>query len=128
MTPGVVAAYTVSGRLLPLVMGLLVPELSLLRRTLEARARRLVKAGGGAQHAFEPFFTTKPAAARALGWRELAVAVRPHLRHLFMSGFPRGLWERGETDRDLPIIEKPIDSEQLLRNVSEVLARDTVQA
>jgi nitrogen-specific signal transduction histidine kinase len=55
---------------------------------------------------------------------ERATAVRPQLRFLFMSGFPRDLWERGEIDRDLPIIEKPFDAELLLRRVSEVLARD----
>jgi signal transduction histidine kinase len=54
---------------------------------------------------------------------EQAAAVRPQLRHLFMSGFPPGLWERGEIDQDLPIIEKPFDSEQLLRKVSEALTQ-----
>ena len=54
---------------------------------------------------------------------EQAAAVRPHLRHLFMSGFPPGLWERGEIDQDLPIIEKPFGAEQLLQKVSEALAR-----
>jgi signal transduction histidine kinase len=59
---------------------------------------------------------------------ERATAVRPHLRFLFMSGFPRDLWERGEIDRDLPIIEKPFDAEQLLRRVSEVLASEPASA
>jgi signal transduction histidine kinase/CheY-like chemotaxis protein len=54
---------------------------------------------------------------------EQAATVRPHLRHLFMSGFPRDVWERGEIDRDEPMIEKPFDSEQLLRKVSEALAQ-----
>jgi two-component system cell cycle sensor histidine kinase/response regulator CckA len=54
---------------------------------------------------------------------EQAAAVRPQLRHLFMSGFPRDLWERGEIDRDQPMLEKPFDSEQLLRKVSEALAQ-----
>jgi DNA-binding NtrC family response regulator len=54
---------------------------------------------------------------------EQAAAVRPHLRHLFMSGFPRDLWEHGEIDRDQPMLEKPFDSEQLLRKVSEALAQ-----
>jgi CheY-like chemotaxis protein len=54
-----------------------------------------------------------------------AAALRPRLRALFMSGFPRDLWERGEADRDLAIIEKPFDAEQLLRKVSEVLSRNT---
>ena len=59
---------------------------------------------------------------------EKAMAVRPNLRFLFMSGFPRDLWERGEIDRDLTIIEKPFDAEQLLRRVSEVLARESTSA
>jgi signal transduction histidine kinase/ActR/RegA family two-component response regulator len=53
---------------------------------------------------------------------EQATALRPNLRLLFMSGFPRDVWERGEIDRDLAIIEKPFDAEQLLRAVSEALA------
>jgi signal transduction histidine kinase/ActR/RegA family two-component response regulator len=56
---------------------------------------------------------------------EQAAAVRPRLRLLFMSGFPRDLWERGEIDRELAFIEKPFDSEHLLRTVSEVLSRNT---
>jgi two-component system, cell cycle sensor histidine kinase and response regulator CckA len=59
-----------------------------------------------------------------LALAEKATAVRPQLRFLFMSGFPRDLWERGEIDRDLPIIEKPFDAEQLLRRVGEALGRD----
>jgi hypothetical protein len=41
-----------------------------------------------------------------------------------MSGFPRDLWEQGEIDSDLTIIEKPFDAAQLLRKVSEVLNPD----
>jgi len=59
---------------------------------------------------------------------EKATAVRPQLRFLFMSGFPRDLWERGEIDKDLPIIEKPFDAEQLLRRVSEILAAEPTPA
>jgi signal transduction histidine kinase len=53
-----------------------------------------------------------------------AADLRPQLRLLFMSGFPRDLWEQGEIDSDLTIIEKPFDAEQLLRKVSEVLNPD----
>ena len=59
---------------------------------------------------------------------EKATALRPQLRFLFMSGFPRDLWERGEIDKDLPIIEKPFDAEQLLRRVSEILATEPTPA
>jgi CheY-like chemotaxis protein len=59
---------------------------------------------------------------------EKATAVRPQLRFLFMSGFPRDLWERGEIDKDLAIIEKPFDAEQLLRRVSEILATEPTPA
>jgi len=52
---------------------------------------------------------------------EQATALRPDLRLLFMSGFPRDVWERGGIDRDLSIIEKPFDAEQLLQAVSETL-------
>jgi signal transduction histidine kinase/CheY-like chemotaxis protein len=55
---------------------------------------------------------------------EQAAAVRPHLRHLFMSGFPRDFWERGQIDRDLPIVEKPFDAGRLLSKVSEALAKE----
>jgi CheY-like chemotaxis protein len=54
---------------------------------------------------------------------EQAASLRPHLRLLFMSGFPRDLWERGEIDRDLVILEKPFDSGQLLQRVSEALSQ-----
>ena len=53
-----------------------------------------------------------------------AADLRPQLRLLFMSGFPRDLWEQGEIDSDLTIIEKPFDAAQLLRKVSEVLNPD----
>jgi DNA-binding NtrC family response regulator len=53
---------------------------------------------------------------------EQAASLRPHLRLLFMSGFPRDLWERGEIDHDLVILEKPFDSGQLLQRVSEPVA------
>jgi CheY-like chemotaxis protein len=53
-----------------------------------------------------------------------AADLRPQLRLLFMSGFPRDLWEQGEIDSDLTIIEKPFDAEQLLRKVCEVLNPD----
>jgi CheY-like chemotaxis protein len=58
-----------------------------------------------------------------LAWR--AADLRPQLRLLLMSGFPRDLWEQGEINCDLIIIEKPFDAEQLLRKVSEVLNPDT---
>jgi hypothetical protein len=45
-----------------------------------------------------------------------------------MSGFPRDLWEQGEIDCDVTIIEKPFDAEELLRKVSEVLNPDTEAA
>ena len=54
---------------------------------------------------------------------EQAASLRPHLRLLFMSGFPRDLWERGEVDQDLVILEKPFDSGQLLQRVSEALGQ-----
>jgi signal transduction histidine kinase len=57
-----------------------------------------------------------------------AADLRPQLRLLFMSGFPRDLWEQDEIDGDLTIIEKPFDSEQLLRKVSEVLNPDIEEA
>ena len=49
---------------------------------------------------------------------EHTAALRPDLHILFISGFPGGLWERGEIDRDL-ILDKPFDSEHLLRKVSK---------
>ena len=52
---------------------------------------------------------------------EAATALRPSLRILFMSGFPRDLWERGDIDPDLPLIEKPFEAEGLLHKVAEVL-------
>ena len=55
-----------------------------------------------------------------------AAALRPDLHILFISGFPRGLWDRGEVDRDLAILHKPFGSGQLLRKVSEVLSQKTV--
>ena len=55
-----------------------------------------------------------------------AAALRPDLHILFISGFPRGLWDRGEVDRDLEILHKPFDSGQLLRKVSEVLNQKTM--
>jgi two-component system cell cycle sensor histidine kinase/response regulator CckA len=45
----------------------------------------------------------------------------PALRILFMSGFPRDLWERGEIDPELPLIEKPFDAAALLRKIADVL-------
>jgi len=54
---------------------------------------------------------------------EQAACLRPHLRLLFMSGFPRDLWERGEVDHDLVVLEKPFDSGQLLQRVSEALSQ-----
>jgi two-component system, cell cycle sensor histidine kinase and response regulator CckA len=54
---------------------------------------------------------------------EQAASLRPHLRLLFMSGFPRDLWERGEIDHDLVILEKPFDSGQLLQRVSEAFSQ-----
>jgi len=54
---------------------------------------------------------------------EQAASLRPHLRLLFMSGFPRDLWERGEVDQELVILEKPFDSGQLLQRVSEALSQ-----
>jgi signal transduction histidine kinase len=56
---------------------------------------------------------------------EEAARLRPELPVLFMSGFPRDLWERGAIDRNLAIIEKPFDSQELLRRVCEVLSPDT---
>jgi hypothetical protein len=50
---------------------------------------------------------------------ERATGLRPELRLLFMSGFPRDLWERGELDPELPLIEKPFDADWLLQKVSE---------
>jgi hypothetical protein len=41
-----------------------------------------------------------------------------------MSGFPRDLWERGEIDPDLPLIEKPFDADQLVRKLGDVLAAE----
>jgi YesN/AraC family two-component response regulator len=61
-----------------------------------------------------------------LAWR--AADLRPQLRLLFMSGFPRDLWEQGEIDCDVAIIEKPFDAAELLRKVSEVLNPDTEAA
>ena len=55
-----------------------------------------------------------------------AAALRPDLHILLISGFPRGLWDRGEADRDLAILQKPFDSGQLLRKVSDVLNQKTV--
>jgi CheY-like chemotaxis protein len=52
---------------------------------------------------------------------ERAVSLRPALRLLYMSGFPRDLWERGEIDPELLLLEKPFDAEQLLRKVSAAL-------
>jgi signal transduction histidine kinase len=52
---------------------------------------------------------------------EKATALYPGLRILFMSGFPRDLWERGEIDPDLPLIEKPFDADALARKLAEVL-------
>ena len=57
-----------------------------------------------------------------------AADLRPQLRLLFMSGFPRDLWEQGEIDSHLTIIEKPFDAEQLLLKVSEVLNPDIEEA
>jgi signal transduction histidine kinase len=57
-----------------------------------------------------------------------AADLRPHLRLLFMSGFPRDLWEQGEIGCDLAIIEKPFDAEQLLRTVAVVLNPDNEEA
>jgi signal transduction histidine kinase len=57
-----------------------------------------------------------------------AADLRPHLRLLFMSGFPRDLWEQGEIGCNLTIIEKPFDAEQLLRKVSAVLNPDSEEA
>jgi signal transduction histidine kinase len=51
---------------------------------------------------------------------EEAARLRPELRVLFMSGFPRDLWERGEVDRSLTLIEKPFDAAQLLRRLAEL--------
>jgi signal transduction histidine kinase/ActR/RegA family two-component response regulator len=55
---------------------------------------------------------------------EEAARLRPELPVLFMSGFPRDLWERGAIDRNLAIMEKPFDSQELLRRVSEALSPD----
>lgn len=53
-----------------------------------------------------------------------ARALRPNLRLLYMSGFPRDLMEHGRIDPDLPLIEKPFDSDSLLRRVADALAHD----
>jgi signal transduction histidine kinase/CheY-like chemotaxis protein len=55
---------------------------------------------------------------------EEAARLRPQLNVLFMSGFPRDLWERGAIDENLAIIEKPFDSQDLLRRVFEVVSPD----
>ena len=52
---------------------------------------------------------------------EAATTIRPALRILFMSGFPRDLWERDEIDPDLALIEKPFEAEALLQKLSDVL-------
>jgi signal transduction histidine kinase len=52
---------------------------------------------------------------------EAAMTLRPALRILFMSGFPRDLWERGDIDPDLALIEKPFAAEALLQKLSDVL-------
>jgi signal transduction histidine kinase len=56
---------------------------------------------------------------------ERANILRPQLRILYMSGFPRDLWERGEIDPDLLLVEKPFDAEQLLRKISMALSKAT---
>jgi two-component system cell cycle sensor histidine kinase/response regulator CckA len=55
---------------------------------------------------------------------ETATTLRPSLRILFMSGFPRDLWERGEIDPDLPLIEKPFEPEALLHKLADVLGSE----
>jgi signal transduction histidine kinase len=55
---------------------------------------------------------------------ERATALYPALRILFMSGFPRDLWERGEIDPELPLIEKPFDADVLARKLAEVLSAE----
>src|SRR6202049_2585479 len=52
---------------------------------------------------------------------EAATTLRPALRILFMSGFPRDLWERVEIDPDLALIEKPFEAEALLQKLLDVL-------
>jgi signal transduction histidine kinase/CheY-like chemotaxis protein len=54
---------------------------------------------------------------------ERAIKLRPQLQILYMSGFPRDLWERGEIDPDLLLLEKPFDADQLLRKISAALSR-----
>ena len=51
-----------------------------------------------------------------------AVQLRPGLPILYMSGFPRDLWERGDIDPNLLLVEKPFDAEQLLRKISAALS------
>jgi CheY-like chemotaxis protein len=52
---------------------------------------------------------------------EQATTLRPELRILYMSGFPRDLWERGAIDSNLQLLEKPFDAEQMLRKISLAL-------
>jgi len=59
---------------------------------------------------------------------EQAQARHPGLRVLYMSGFPRDLWERGQIDRDLLLLEKPFDAEQLLHKVSQALTGEAPQS
>jgi signal transduction histidine kinase/CheY-like chemotaxis protein len=53
---------------------------------------------------------------------EEARVVRPDLRVVYMSGYPRDLWEGGEIDPGLVIMEKPFDARVLLEHVSRALA------
>jgi CheY-like chemotaxis protein len=53
---------------------------------------------------------------------EKARSLRPGLRILYMSGYPRDLWERGEIDPNLPLLEKPFDASTLLGRVADAIA------
>jgi signal transduction histidine kinase/CheY-like chemotaxis protein len=55
---------------------------------------------------------------------ERASALRSDLRVLYMSGFPQDLWDQGEIDPDVQLIEKPFGVEELLRNVADALSKD----
>jgi signal transduction histidine kinase/CheY-like chemotaxis protein len=57
-----------------------------------------------------------------------AIGLRPGLPVLLMSGFPRDIWERSGLDRDLPLIDKPFESEKLLAMIESVLRMSRIAA